>query len=107
MIDEVWKDFFTDHQTKRVMNSSEVWRNYSQAEVARDCLREKRALEERLDSENQILSELQEFREKIASNPKLKTYLKKVASQLEANPDLRVGVDPNFLRGLELLDLED
>ena len=57
MNDEVWKDFFTDHQTTRVMNSSEVWRNYSQAELARERLREKRALEEKLDRENQILSE--------------------------------------------------
>lgn len=107
MIDEVWKEFFTDHQTKRVMNSSEVWRNYSQAELARDRLRDKRALEEKLDSENQTLAELQEFREKVASNPKLKAYLKKVADQLEAHPELRTGVDPNFLRGLELLDFED
>lgn len=107
MIDEVWKDFFKDHQTTRVMNSSEVWRNYSQAELARERLREKRAIEERLDSENQILSELNEFREKVAGNPKLKAYLKKVADELEKNPELKNGVDPNFLRGLELLDLED
>lgn len=107
MNDEVWKDFFTDHQTTRVMNSSEVWRNYSQAELARERLREKRALEEKLDTENKLLSELNAFREKVAGDPKLKAYLKKVADQLDKNPELKNGVDPNFLRGLELLDLED
>src|SRR5690606_244078 len=107
MIDEVWKDFFTDHQTTRVMNSSEVWRNYSQAELARERRREKCALDGALDRENLVLSDLEAFREKVAGNPKLKAYLKKVANQLDEQPELKSGVDPNFLRGLELLDLED
>lgn len=107
MNDEAWKDFFTDHQTTRALNSSEVWRNYYQAEMARESLREKRALEEKLDSENRTLSELEGFRDKVASDPKLKNYLKKVISELERNPELKNGVDPSFLLGLELLDLED
>jgi hypothetical protein len=107
MIDEVYKEFFTDRQTQRVLNSSEVWRNYSQAEIARDVIRTKRAEEERLDRENQLMADVEAFRQKVADNPKLKAYLQKVASLLEEQPELREKVDPNFLHGLELLDLKD
>jgi hypothetical protein len=107
MMDEVYKEFFTDRQTERVLNSSEVWRNYSQAELARDVLREKRALEAKLDQENQVLADIETFRQKVASNPKLKAYLKKVADLLEQQPELKAKVDPSFLQGLELLNLED
>lgn len=107
MIDEVYKEFFTDRQTQRVLNSSEVWRNYSQAELARDQIRAQRTEEERLDRENQLMADLEAFRQKVADNPELKGYLKKVAALLEEQPELREKVDPNFLHGLELLDLED
>jgi len=107
MMDEVYKEFFTDRQTQRALNSSEVWRNYSQAELARDVLRTNRAEEERLDQENQLIANVEAFRQKVASNPKLKAYLKKVADLLEQQPELKAKVDPNFIQGLELLDLED
>jgi hypothetical protein len=107
MLDEVYKEFFTDRQTQRVLDSSEVWRNYSQAELARDEIREKRALEAKLDSENEILDEIEEFREKVASNPALRAHLKRAAEALKAHPELVAKVDPNFLKGLSLLDLED
>lgn len=107
MMDEVYKDFFTDHQTRRVMDSSEVWRNYSQAEMARDVVRQKRAAEETLDRENQLMAQVDEFRQKVASNPELKAYFKKVKATLEAHPELISKVDPNFVAGIELLDLED
>ncbi len=107
MMDPVYKEFFTDRQTQRVLNSSEVWRNYSQAELAYDEIRAKQAEEERLDRENQLMADVEAVRQKVASNPKLKAYLKKVANLLEQQPELKAKVDPNFIRGLELLDLED
>ncbi len=107
MMDEVYKDFFTDHQTRRVMESSEVWRNYSRAELARDEIRQKNAADEKLDKENQLMAQIQEFRQKVASNPELKAYFKKAKAALEANPELRARVDANFIAGIELLDLED
>jgi len=106
MIDEVWKEFFTDRQTARVMNSSEVWRNYSQAEMARDELRQKRAAEAKVDEENHLLDSLEAFRQKVAADPALKAELKKAAETLKQHPELRDSVDPNFLNGLELLDLD-
>ena len=107
MVDEVWKDFFTDKQTARVMNSSEVWRNYSRDELARDALRERRAAEAKIDEENNLMASLEEFKQKVASDPKLKAELKKALATLKEHPELKSKVDPNFLNGLALLDLED
>ena len=107
MMDEVYKEFFTDRQTERVLNSSEVWRNYSKAELARDEIRTERALKSKLDEENQLMADVEAFREKVASDPKLKAYLQKVATLLVEQPELKAKVDPNFLKGLELLDLKD
>jgi hypothetical protein len=107
MNDEVWKDFFDDTQTRRAMESSEVWRNYSQAELARDQLRKASAISTVLDNENQVMADIDAFRQKVADNPALKAYLKKAAGVLKDHPELKEKVDPNFLNGLELLDLED
>ena len=107
MMDDVYKEFFADRQTERVLNSSEVWRNYSQAELARDQIRQKKAVEDQLERENQLMADVEAFRQKVATNPELKDYLKKVATVLQQQPELKAKVDPNFLKGLELLDLED
>jgi hypothetical protein len=107
MNDEVWKDFFDDAQTRRAMDSSEVWRNYSQAELARDQLKTAKAMEVSLDHENQTMAEVEAFRQKVAGDPALKAYLKKAAGVLKEHPELKDKVDQNFLNGLDLLDLED
>jgi hypothetical protein len=107
MNDEVWKDFFADNQTKRVLDSSEVWRNYSQAELVREQLREVNAANKTIDNENQLMATLDEFRQKIAENPALKAELKKASDILEQHPELKEKVDQNFINGLELLDLGD
>lgn len=107
MNDEVWKDFFDDDQTRRVMNSSEVWRNYVQAELAREELQKANAVKRALDDENLLMADVEAFRQKVASNPALKTYLKRAQDMLKQHPELKERVDPNFLTGLELLDLED
>jgi hypothetical protein len=107
MIDEVYREFFRDRQTERVLESSEVWRNYKNAELTRDGIRHERALKEKLDAETRLLNEVEDFRQKVAENPKLKAYLQKCAAVLKQQPELRTQVDPNFLKGLDLLDLED
>lgn len=104
---EIWQDFFKDNQTNRVLASSEVWQNYLQAEVARDQIREQMALEQKLDDENEAMTALDDFREKVASNPALKAKFKKVLATLEERPDLKEKTDPAFLHGLSLIDFED
>jgi hypothetical protein len=107
MKDEVWKDFFDDSQTRRVMNSSEVWRNYSQAELEREQIQKAQAVTAALDYENKVFADVEEFRQKVANDLALKTYLMKASAALKQYPELKEKVDPNFLNGLDLLDLED
>ena len=107
MNDEIWKDFFADNQTKRVLDSSEVWRNYSQSELAREQFKKANTISESIDRENQIMSDIDSFRQKVEKNPELKAYLKRAAEALVQHPELKEKVDPNFLNGLELLDLKD
>ena len=107
MNDQVWKDFFDDDQTRRVMNSSEVWRNYSQAELAREQLQKANAVAATLDHENKVMADIETFRAKVANDPALKAKLKKAADVLKEHPELEEKVDQNFLNGLKLLDLED
>jgi hypothetical protein len=106
MMDEVYKEFFRDRQTERAFKDSEVWDIYSRYEMANDRAREKRAMEEKLDRENEVMRDVEQFRQKVASDPKLKAYFQKVAALLEQQPELRAKVDPKFLAGLELLDLD-
>jgi len=63
MNDEIWKDFFADNQTKRVLDSSEVWRNYSQSELAREQFKKANTISESIDRENQIMSDIDSFRQ--------------------------------------------
>lgn len=107
MVDEVWKDFFKDQQTERAFNNSEVWRNYSRAEIERDMLREKRAAESIIDKENNIMESVEQFRLKVSNDPILKAKLKKVAELLEQQPELKAKTDPNFVKGLSLIDFEE
>jgi len=107
MVDDIYDYLLKDHQTVRALESSEVWRNYSRAEMARDQQKEKCAIEAKLDEENQLLKAIDDFRAKIATNPKLKDKLQKAAKALEEYPELRDKVDPNFINGLNLLDFEE
>ena len=107
MNDEVWKDFFDDTQTRRAMNSSEVWRNYSQSELAREQIQKANAVTATLDHENQVMADIAAFRQKVADDPALKAHLKKAADVLKQHPELKEKVDQNFLNGLELIDFED
>lgn len=107
MNDEAWKNFFDDDQTRRVLNSSEVWRNYVQAELERESLKKANTMQVILDRENQLMADVDAFRQKVADNPALKSYLKRAADVLKQHPELKERVDQNFLNGLELLDLED
>jgi histidyl-tRNA synthetase len=110
--DEIWKDFFTDYQTRRVLDSSEVFREYARAELERDAARKARepieALEKAAaikDQEEAYLNEIYSLNKKIAENPVLKAKFKQAKAALEAHPELIQKVDPNFIYGLDLLDL--
>jgi hypothetical protein len=107
VMDEVWKEFFTDHQTARALDSSEVFREYARAELARDELRKRAQAQNSMDARIQELNEIEEMNRKVASDPALKAKLRQARDYLEEHPEAVAGVDQNFVRGLSLLDLED
>ena len=109
MYDEAWKEyFFDDHETRRSLNSSEVFRNFAAGEMRREAMRNDPALklEKKLDEEKQLATELKAFQEKVSRNPLLKARLKLAKEALDKNPELHETTDPNFIRGLSMLDLD-
>ncbi len=107
------RNYLADNMTRRAFNESEVFREYVKAEMARDAYNKKAealqalSAEERgIDEENQVLDQLDAFRKKVAENPALARKLKMAKEALEAHPELVEKVDPRFIDGIKLLDLE-
>ena len=72
MIDEIYNEFFADNQTERALDNSEVWKSYFNNELRRDEIRKRASLEYKIDEENKIMNEINDFRQRIEVNPKLK-----------------------------------
>lgn len=104
---EIWETFFSTEQDNKIMDSSEVWRNYAQAELTREASIEKKAIENKLDEENKVMNEVEQFRQRVANDPILRAKLKKIADAIDANPELMEKVDPDFLNGLSLVSFEE
>jgi hypothetical protein len=110
MYDEAWKQFFfEDNETKRALASSEVYRNYISAETQREALRNDpvRKAEKKLNEELKINAELEEFQKKVNASPILRARLQIAKEALRKNPELVKTTDPNFVKGLNLLNLGD
>ena len=107
MADEAWKEFLHDDMTWRAFNDSEVFQAYAKREMQRDASSKAAAKEAALDEEARLLKQLDDFQEQLESNPELLARLKKAKAALEANPELVKQVDPNFIAGIKLLNLED
>ena len=63
----------------------------------------KEALENKLDEDFEAMKAVEQFNQKVASNPKLKMKLKQARDYLESHPEAAVNVDPKFIQGLQLL----
>jgi hypothetical protein len=107
MVDEAWKEFLHDDMTWKAFNDSEVFREYAKRELQREASRKLGEKEARLDEEARLLKQLDDFQEKLEANPELLTRLKRAKAALEANPELAKQVDPSFITGIKLLNLED
>ncbi len=90
---------------------SEIFREYVKAELDREAqekidepLNMVNNLETQLDEELQTYAELEAFQKQVDASPVLKEYFKKCRALL-TNEDLRSKVDPNFINGIELLNL--
>ena len=107
MYDEAWKEFWLeDRETKRALDSSEVFRNYATAELKREALREAELEKTKVDDELALYENLEKFREVLSKSPALQAKFAAAKKALADHPELVSKVDPNFINGLKLLDLE-
>jgi len=90
--------------------SSEVFRNYVVNELKREEL-EKLSHAEVLDNEmsemENILNAMDNFENEIHKHPALLQKFKEAKAFLMRNPDAHGNVDPNFVKGIMMLKLED
>jgi hypothetical protein len=107
LVDEAWKDFYKDKETWEAFNNSEVFKSFARAELERDKLRERRAAKKELDEEVRLEEQFEAFAKKVSESPELKAHLKRAKAALEKDPELAKKVDPGFVNGIKLLNLED
>ena len=106
MVKEAWEEFFEDDMTRKSLDSSEVFCEYARSELKREESREKLAAIKEAEEEAKLERNIDNFQKKVDSDEKLKGYLKKAKEALEKDPELAKKVDPNFVNGIKLLDLE-
>jgi hypothetical protein len=103
-----------DDQTWKACMSSEVFREYLSEELAKEAEAKANAqenalreIEHQVDSEYETWQQLEKFQAKLAENPALKAKLRQARDTLVAYPQLVEKTDARFVRGLELLDLDE
>ena len=110
MSKEAWKDYWlSDRETENAFASSEVFQIFARDEARRDAEKSDlfKLAEEELDDELRAEAELEKFKKRVASSPLLRARLLLAKRALEENPSLLTKTDPTFVRGLELLDLDE
>lgn len=100
---------FNDMDWQSVLDS-EIFRNYMKSELQKEAYdnNEKSSpeyLEKQAKEELKIYQELDSFRDKVASSPKLQEYFKQCKKILATNKELAKRVDPKFIAGINLLRL--
>lgn len=107
--EEYWayKAFVRDDATEGALRSSEVFMAYREAELKREAELQKRAEADSLKEKADALHMFEVFDKKVASSPTLKAKFKQIKAHLDANPDVAAKVDPNFIEGISMLNLDD
>lgn len=107
--EEYWayKAFTRDDAGEKALSSSEVFTAYRNAEMQRERELKQINASEKSAEEKAALEAFDEFEKKVNASPKLKAELKKAKAALDASPELEKQVDPNFIAGLRMLDLDD
>lgn len=100
---------FNDMDWQSVLDS-EIFRNYMKSELQKeaeqkDVQSSPEYLENQAQEQLHLMQQLNDFREKVASNPKLHQYFKQCREILATNKELAKKVDPNFIAGIKLLRL--
>jgi hypothetical protein len=92
--------------------SSEIFREWLSHEIQREKTAEASAPSEAekvasdLLEQDRVEAEVEVWRQKVAASPDLKAHFQRAKKALAENPGLVDRVDPAFVAGLELLDLE-
>jgi hypothetical protein len=89
------------------MVSKEDWNAAMSSEVFKEYLKISSTLvPEPEPSEDELLAELQAFQSKIRSDAKMRQVFKALQHKLASDPKYRSQVNPNFVEGVMLLDLD-
>src|SRR5690606_22068559 len=102
-----YKAFKRDDATERALASSEVFMEYYKSELAREDYIKRINAEAKEKEKQDVLKAFDDFEKKIASSPILKKKLRDIKAHLDANPDVAAKTDPNFIAGINMLDLDD
>ena len=106
--EEYWayKAFTRDDADKASLRNSEVFQSYAAAESERE--QKLAAINERVKKaeEDKAFEAFEQFEQKVKSSPELLQKFREVRAALNANPELIDQVDPSFVAGIDMLDLE-
>jgi len=86
--------------------SSEVFRNYAQNELLKEAQEEAQAAA-KIISKDSALDNFEGLQRRVNASPKLRGVFKKLQQAFTSNPEYTAKVDPNFVEGVLLLNVED
>lgn len=82
--------------------SSEIFRTYLKGEIQKEAEKTKTA-----EDELQVMEEFEEFQKRVNASPKLRNVFKKLQQSFINDPESTNKVDPKFVEGVLLLNIED
>jgi hypothetical protein len=82
--------------------SSEVFREYLKGELHKEAAPQPPPVDK-----SQVLGEFADFEQKVRSNPKLKLAFQTLQAKFRTDPEYTAKVDPQFVKGVMLLNLSD
>lgn len=86
---------------------SEVFRSYLSIEMKKKAREEELKKKEQQYAEKNAVSNFEEFQNKVNASKELKETFKKIKEAFLSNPESKKGVDPSFVNGVMLLNIED
>ena len=86
--------------------SSEIFREYVKNELKREAL-EKQQKKAEAPNINDVLGDLDEFERRVKSDPKLRVAFKALQEKFATDTSYREKVNPIFVDGVMLLDLDE
>jgi hypothetical protein len=102
-----------DDQDWKAAISSEVFRNYVMAQLQQEVVEEanRETEEQKLEREtaemDQALTAMEQLEQRIKRSPQLMARFRIAKAALLNHPELADKVDPNFVKGIMMLDLPE